>query len=125
MSDEDLPDDDLPESPNPNAATGKGVRRQKEKLKNQDQLVREFWKAVLADPIGRSEVWRILKTGGAFTAPFACGPTGFPQSEATFFKAGQQALVLGEYHRLLRLDFDGIKLMLDENDPEFKKMAAL
>lgn len=114
-----------PESPNPNAATGRGVKAQKEKLKNHDQLVAEFWRAVLADKIGRSEVWRILQSGGAFKAPFACGPNGFPQPEATWFKAGQQALVLGEYQRLMRLDLDGLKQMLLENDKDFKAMAAL
>lgn len=121
MTDVEETDDQQPESPHPNAATGAGVRRQKEKLKDQAALVREFWSAVLRDPIGRAEVWRILQSGGLFAPPFACGPNGFPQPEATWFKAGQHGLVQAEYHRLMRIDFEGVRLMLSEHDPAWKK----
>jgi hypothetical protein len=125
LSDDQDPDDgpvDLDKPPkNPNAATGAGVKAQREKRKSHDLLVQEFWQAVLADQIGRAEVWRILQSGGVFQPPFACGPNGFPQPEATWFKAGQHGLVLGEYHRLLRIAPDGVRLMLQEHDPAWKK----
>lgn len=122
MTDDDDVESDAPEypngppSPNPDAASRKGTKRQREALQKHQDLVAAFWQQVLADPVGRAEVWRILSSGGAFRAPFACGPNGFPQPEATWFKAGQQALVLGEYHRLMRYDLAGVRQMLSESD---------
>lgn len=100
-----------------------GVRKQSKRRKRQESRVADFWKASLSDEVGRSQIWDLLTEGGAFQPPFAVGPTGFPQPEASWFKAGQQALVLGLYHRLLAYDFDGVKLMLSEHDPRFKALA--
>lgn len=102
------------------AATPEGLRTQSKRRKRTDDRVGDFWKSVLLDEVGRAEVWKFLIDGGAFTPPFAVGPTGFPQPEATWFKAGQQAFVLGFYHRLMSIDIDGVKLMLGEHDSRFK-----
>lgn len=102
------------------AGSAKGVAKARKEAERKEARRRDFWKGVLSDPVGRAEIWSFLQEGGAFAAPFAVGPNGFPQPEATWWKAGQAGLVLGLYHRLMSIDFDGVKLMLTENDPRFK-----
>lgn len=102
------------------AGSRRGVRAQRKKRKRVEDRAGDFWRQCLGSEIGRAEIWTLLTSGGAFTAPFQVGPSGFPQREATWFRAGQQALCLGLYQRLMLYDFDAVRLMLQENDPLFK-----
>ncbi len=101
------------------AAEPKAVDKKKRRIKRDDKEAREFWRKIFADPIGRREMWGILAQAHVFEERFACGPNGFPQAEATWFHAGEQAL--GQ--RLLQswqiMSFVGVHLMLRENDPRF------
>lgn len=123
MTDGQDDDDHLPETDAIDSGSPEGVAAQTKKRSRAADKVAEFWKGVLSTEIGRAEIWRILADGGVFTSPFQVGPNGFPQPDATWFKAGQQALVFAEYHRLLLHDRVGVMLMLDENDPAFKAKA--
>jgi hypothetical protein len=92
-------------------------RRKREVIEKENSD--NFWRRVLSDPVGRKEVWKLLQAGHAFEERFACGPNGFPQTEATWFQAGEQAFVLRIYQSLLVLDRDAIALMHDEYDHRF------
>jgi hypothetical protein len=78
-----------------------------------------FWKSVFADPVGRREIWGLLAQAHPFEERFACGPNGFPQTEATWFHAGEQALGLRIFQSLSIIDREGVFKMLDEYDPRF------
>ncbi len=85
-----------------------------------------FWRGVLADPVGRQELWAWIGSGEgahAFETKFACGPNGFPQTEATFAALGEQMLGQRLFQTLQQIDFEGTFLMLSEHDPRFKKPA--
>lgn len=91
-----------------------------EKLRASDRALYEaaqFWRRVLADPIGRRELWQILANGHAFETRFECGPNGTPQSEATWFEAGAQAFAFNLYRSWQRMDPVGTLRMLLEHDP--------
>lgn len=81
-----------------------------------------FWRSVLADPVGRRELWNIIGIEAhAFETKFACGPGGFPQPDATWAAHGEQMLGQRLYQTLQTLDFEGAFLMLSEHDSRFAK----
>jgi len=94
------------------------VRRERISRKREHE---SFWKAVFADPIGRREMWALLQDMHPFETVFACGPSGFPQPEATWFKAGEQQLGLRLYQSWHQIDPEGVMLMQRENDSRFAK----
>jgi hypothetical protein len=100
------------------------LRKRKDKLSLQQQQSVAFWHRVFADPIGRREMWGILQACHAFEERFACGPNGFPQPEATWFHAGEQAIGQRLYRSWARLDRAGVFLMHDEHDPDFVKTES-
>lgn len=80
-----------------------------------------FWKAVLANEIGRREVWGLLTDCHAFEERFACGPNGFPQTEATWFHAGEQAFGQRLYQTLCQMDLAGVMVMHEELDSRWAR----
>lgn len=118
----DDPDDELPsEQPTVDAASREGVRKQERRQDREEREATEFWRTVFADPVGRREMWRLLRDLHPFEERFACGPSGFPQPEATWFEAGKQAVGLHLYHHWTRVAREGVLMMLDEHDPRFAK----
>ena len=111
-----LDDDEIP-----NAASPAAVRTQKTKASRAKGRAAEFWTSVLADPVGRAEIWGLLTQAGTFEERFACGPTGFPQTEATWFHAGEQAMGMRLFQSLIVIDRAGVFRMMDEHDPRFAK----
>lgn len=90
--------------------------------KREKQQSASFWRAVFNSAEGRREMWRILNDDcHGFSPPFACGPNGAPQSEATWYQAGMYALGQRLYQRWLLVARDGVAKMHDENDPNFIK----
>lgn len=122
----DLPLDSGSDEAEPEATLDLGDaaanRRIRDRARREAKERTAFWRAVLADKVGRREVWNMIagsQWGHAFNTAFACGPNGFPQPEATWFAAGAQDLALRLYHDLLRLDVRGIEVMHREHDPRF------
>lgn len=117
MNDDDL----LPEDTEPNDAFDAGdpaqVKRRETAQQIRNREVARFWETVFSTPVGRQEMWRLLQDGKPFETPFAVGPTGFPQPEATWFKAGQAEFSLRIYRSWLVAYPDAIRLMHLENDP--------
>ena len=98
-------------------ATAPGKQRRRI---DQEQAETEiFWQRVLADPVGRRVMWGLLTDGHFLETRFACGPSGFPQAEATWFHAGEQDFALRLYHALIKYDRSGVFVMHDEHDPRF------
>ena len=108
----------------PDAASAKGIRRQIRRKETADEKSKRFWVALLADAQGRAEVWALLESDGWRAQSFEVMPTGFPSTEATWFKAGQREYGLWLYHKLCALAFDGVALMLEEHDARFVKPKA-
>lgn len=118
----DDPENDLPSAqPTVDAARPVSVRRQREKANLAEENAQKFWQRVFADPVGRREMWNILQEAHTFNERFACGPNGFPQVEATFFHAGEQAFGLRLYQSWMLMDRAGVMLMHDEHDVRFIK----
>lgn len=129
MSDAIDPDieeeDDGEEQPvdeNLNAADPKAFRERRRKADIDRENAEAFWQRVFSDPIGRREMWGILTDAHAFEERFACGPNGFPQTEATWFQAGEQALGLRLYLSWQRIAPEGVLLMHQENDHRFARL---
>jgi hypothetical protein len=97
-------------------------RQSRDKVKREAQEEESFWRSVFDSKIGRRVMWRLLQDDcHGFSPPFACGPNGFPQHDATWFQAGQYAIGQRLYQRWRHMVRDGVALMEDENDPRFMK----
>ena len=72
---------------------------------NQEKRAREageFWQWVFSQEVGRREMFAILNHLHAFEQPFAVGPNGFPQPEATWARLGSMAAGQALYHKWLK-----------------------
>lgn len=108
----------------PSAADETALAAQRSRNRSYAKQREAFWRALLADPVGRAEIWNIIGVEAhAFETRFGCGPNGFPQTEATWAAYGEQMLGQRLYQTLQTLDFEGAFLMLSEHDPRFKKPA--
>lgn len=112
---------DNPEEERPPVATSPArVREAKRRAAREAIEGDEFWIGALSSVVGRREFWQLLRDDcHGFAPPFACGPNGFPQPEATWYQAGAYAIGQRLYQRWLRLSPDNIRLMHEENDPVF------
>lgn len=81
---------------------------------------RAFWTGVMSTPLGRREMWKLLSTTHAFSTHFAQSNGGFPDPNATWFKAGAQQWGMALYHQLMQFAPDGTALMMVEYVPDDK-----
>lgn len=95
------------------------ARKQSKIDREQDEDDRH-WKQQLASKIGRRAIYRMFAQAKLWETPFAVGPNGFPQPDATWFQAGQRELVRGIHNKLQILDHASVYLMMCENHPDFK-----
>jgi hypothetical protein len=125
-------DDDAPDAPEPSdeeilaqvqfdAGEPTQVKRRERKAALQEREARQFWERIFATELGRREMFKLLRDCKAFETEFACGPNGFPQPEATWFKAGQSDWGRRMRETWLVQHTDAFALMLRENDPRFQK----
>lgn len=126
--DDDADDDDQEGQPAEpqlfDAGEPRQVRKRETKRQIAERRADEWWQRVLSDPVGRAQMWGILQTEcHAFEERFACGPSGFPQPEATWFEAGKQSVGLRLYQTLMARDPVNTQQMVIENDPRFAKWA--
>ena len=130
MSDEDDPEIESPiaeqEPGEPDdAASERQAERKEKRLARWRREDHKFWRDALATEIGRRAVWQILQAGHFTEQRFACGPNGFPQSEATWFEAGKRAVVQDIHNSLDVIDHEGVYLMKCEKDPRYAKAKLL
>lgn len=126
MSDEDdadqQPDEvEVEELPKFDAGDPDSVGKRNKKLEIQRKESERFWRYVFSLKVGRREMWRLLRDCKAFETEFACGPNGFPQPEATWFKAGEANWGKRVRDSWLVDHTEAFALMLRENDPRFQK----
>lgn len=124
MSDEpdfaDESEDLLPELGPDDPGSPRGKRKVIAKQIMAEQAASDFWKSILANAIGRQEIWSYLARCGIHQTTFAVGPNGFPQPESTWFKAGEKSAAESLFIRLSILDREGVRLMQDEHDPRYR-----
>ena len=130
MSDDDLlpeggdEDDAAPAlAPTVTATSNESNRARKERLELEAMQAKAFWSQVLRDPVGQREIYRLLEAGHLFEGSFAfaCGPSGFPQDNATWFRAGEKSFVERWYLKLAEFDRAAVLAMHDAFDPRFPK----
>lgn len=124
MTDDDDDDDDEledgappPIEPDPGPAANPRLRRKKQaraEIVERDSGL--FWRRVLADPVGRREIWALLHIASCFNERHASGPSGVPDPEATAYYRGQRDFAFNWYLRLAKVDRPGVFLMHDEHD---------
>ena len=79
-----------------------------------------WWQRAMSDPVGRLEIWKIINNKcGAFSTIFGVSPAGQPQTEASWFHAGEKSVGLKLYHEIMSNCPKEILLMHYENDPRF------
>lgn len=106
--------------PTVDASSIQTVRGRNRALLKANAEVILFWRSCLASAIGRRVLWDLLNNQcHIFEDRFACGPNGFPQPQATWFHAGENAIGMRLYRTLLRNDIHGVTLMHRENDAAF------
>lgn len=120
------PEDDHPEEPDhtPDLTDRRSIRRTRDRQLQEQREREAFWKAVLADKVGRREVWRLIADmdwGHAFNTKHAATPVGFPDERASWEYLGQQQMALRLYHELMAIDPQGIVKLHEEFDPRFVK----
>ena len=106
----------------PNAADGKTIKLQRERLKRETQRTIDFWRLLLGTKESRHELWNILDRAGVFRAPFA-STNGFPNKPATFYQLGKRDFAESLYHQCLAADLEGTRSMLIEHDADFAELA--
>ena len=121
--------DEAPEEPVPvetiDLTDARKYKRSRDKVAREVQENESFWRAVLKEKAGRREIWRLIALEGrAFNTDFACGPTGFPNAEATWHNLGRQQWALRLYHDLLRIDPGGVRQMHADHDGRWPKRAG-
>lgn len=110
-------------NPTVDAGTKRGVRKQVLTAKRKAKDAEDFYKQVFATEVGRREMWDILMALHTFETRFAAGPTGFPDPLATWFSAGEQSAGQRLWKSWLKLDKDGVLLMMAEHDADLRKPA--
>ncbi len=101
------------------------VRKRETKAQAAKRQADDFWRGLFSTEIGRRELWKLITDQcHAFDERFACGPSGFPQPEATWFQAGQQSLGLRLYQSWLYLNPQGVFLMMAENNKDLARALA-
>ena len=110
-------------APTVNAANNESNRARKERIELEAMQAKAFWIEVLRNPVGQRELYRLLEAGHVFEGgfAFACGPAGFPQDCATWFRAGQKDFAERFYLKLAEIDRAGVLAMHDAHDPRFPK----
>lgn len=103
------------------AADPKRVKRQQRRSSREKREGDEFWRGVFSTDVGRREMWRILVAAGYRSERFGATATGFPDPNATWFRAGIQSVSRHLFDEWQALDYEGVYLMLVENDPKFAK----
>lgn len=78
-----------------------------------------FWRRMLADPIGRSELWRLLDDLNTFRTEFKIAPAGIPDKYATWFWHGRSTFGFDLYQQMMVIDRGAVLAMHDENDLRF------
>jgi hypothetical protein len=123
-------DDDDDDPPDPattetvDAANPRSVRRQRRRAEFREDQRGDFWRKVLADPVGRMVLWEVLADCGIHENRFECSPTGFPQPEATWFQLGRKDVGERIYRTLLRHDRLAVAAMHDEWDTQWQSQKA-
>src|ERR1700691_2407342 len=113
-------EDDLPPE-NIKLVNKKANKRANSNKKIDDEEKRLFWQRVFADPVGRREMWEFISVQcHGFSPPFGISNNGAPYREITWFNAGQYELGQRLYQMWLRIAGDGVLVIHDENDPNFK-----
>lgn len=106
----------------PDAANPKLAAEQRKRNETYARRRETFWRNVLADPVGRKEIWDIIGVEcHAFEIKRACGPNGFPDDNGTQAATAEQLLGQRLYQTLQMVDFEGAWLMLAEHDSRFPK----
>lgn len=117
MSDDVDTGEPLPPDEVPNAAEPRAIRRQRDTAKQREREGREFWQAVFSTKAGRREMWAILQSGGAFDQRFGHALNGGDNPAETQRQEGEHRFAFRVYLSWLKLDADGVTLMLRENEP--------
>ena len=123
MSDEDERDpldklDGPAQGGEPNASPS-AYNKRLSRIEKADEEERAVWRNIMGDPIARRVIWSFLQDLHFEETRFACGPNGFPQSEATWFHAGMQEGGRLLHRRLERNCRELVWAMHDEHDPYF------
>jgi hypothetical protein len=130
VSDDPIPEEEeeIPSVADPEGAhnllDARANRRTRKRIDNEAELASKFWRDVFSTPVGRREMWRLLSSGSngdPLRPPFALGPSGFPQPEATWFEAGRYATAQTWLQIWSIYAREGVFAMLDEHDPRFAK----
>jgi len=111
-------DDAGPIAEVPNAASRRGVRRQKDSAQRRAREDAESWAVIVGSQPMRRLFYQLLQSTGFLTADYPVAGNG----SADVFLTGQHVGTrkLGErwYLTALRFDPEGVNLMLRENDVE-------
>jgi hypothetical protein len=118
---DDISDEDLAKLSEFDAGDPAAVKRKARKAEIQEREAKRFWEYIFSLEIGRREMFKLLRDAKAFETEFACGPNGFPQPEATWFKAGQSDWGKRMRDSWMVNHLESFALMLRENDPRFQK----
>lgn len=118
-----IPDDDgAPDEPAQASAVDPAANRKlSNRKKTAERQATEFWTRVFADPIGRREMWGLLRELHPFEPLLGQTPVGFPDERKTWMHLAEQ-LVGQRIYQTWHAKFPTeIMAMLLENDPRFQK----
>lgn len=109
------------DQPTIDAGNPRAVKKRRQDVEDEQREIDLFWASLMKLPLGRKIMWGLLRDCGTFDASFQCGPNGFPQPDATWFKAGQKAVGEGLYLKLSVVAREDTLRMHDEYDSRFPK----
>lgn len=113
-----------PAPPNPDASDPDEQQRLVDMRRRQGLEAREFWQLVFSTPVGRREMYALLEACHWSGQTHMAGPNGTPDPAASQYRTGQRDLGINLFLNWLRLNREGVMLMLDENEAAFIKAKA-
>jgi hypothetical protein len=121
--DSDIENADLPDTEQQtfDVADPAALKKTRRAVAEYERQRREFWMAVFKSPVGRREMWDILNQCHFTDIEFGVGPNGFPQPEATWFKAGERQIGQRLFLTWTQIARADVFQMLDEHDPRYAK----
>jgi len=119
---DDTPADEA--EPTVNAAEPQSIERQKRRRRKTQYEADLFWQQVFASEVGRREMWAILQSGHAFETPFMAGPSGFPDPNAAWHRAGEMSFAQRLYHSWMAAAPEGVIKMHQEHDTRMMRGSA-
>ena len=124
LDDDDLPPDEQEQAETVDAGSRRGLTKAQRLARDREKESERFWFEIMEREDGRRIMWDLLAEAGTFEVRFAASPTGFPDTNATFFHLGEKAFGERLHVTLMKHAPARVLQMRQEHDHRLVKAKA-